>query len=253
METRKRVPVALELYTVRDRTARNYAGTLRDVAALGYRAVEFAGYGGLSADELTALLHETGLTAAATHVSLDKLESDLRREIEFCQAIACSYLVLPGVPTEFHNVAGLHRLAERLNAIGRQCVEQGVHFGYHNHDWEFASYDEQFGLDIMLAETDSTTVGFEFDVYWAAHAGVDPDRFLRRNAGRIPLLHLKDRAPDGGFTEVGDGDLKLDALYALASDVGVEWCIVENDAPTLDSLESARRSLTNLQAMGSKA
>lgn len=249
MDQGKGVPIALQLYTVRDRTERDFAGTMRDVAKIGYRAVEFAGYGGLDATELTSVLAETRLTPAASHVSLERLEQDARHEIDFCRSIGCPYVILPGVSSAYHDTDGIYRLADRLNDIGRQCLEQGVHFAYHNHDWEFARHGDRSGLEILLEETDSTTVGFELDVYWTAHAGVEPARFLRRHADRFALLHLKDRAADGDFAEVGDGDLGIAAIYALAADIGVEWCVVENDAPRLDSLASARRSWQNLQAM----
>lgn len=244
-----RVQIALQLYTVRDETGRDFAGTVRQVAAIGYRAVEFAGYGGLTPEQMAALLRVTGLTAAATHVSLEALERDLPHQLEYCQAIGCTYLVLPGVPEDQRGGDDLHRLADRFNQIGRRCANQGIHFAYHNHDHEFALHGGRTHIETMLAETDAEIVSFELDVYWAAHAGTDPAIFLRRYTARIPLLHFKDRAKDGGFAEVGDGDLNLAALYTLAAELEVRWCIVENDAPSLPSLESARRSWQNLQAM----
>ncbi len=245
--------IALQLYTVRDETARDYAGTLRRVAGLGYQAVELAGYGGLTGDELTALLAETGLRAASTHVGLAALQADLQREIDYCRAIGCAYLVMPGLPAEQHNAASLRALAPFFDECGRRCREHGVTFCYHNHDWEFARDGGEGGsflLDVLLDGTDPASVALELDVYWAAYAGVDPDVYLRRRAGRVPLVHLKDMAPDRGFAEVGDGTLGLQALLTTAREAGARWYIVENDAPRLPSLESARRSLENLRAMG---
>ena len=92
--------LALQLYTVRDETARDFAGTLKRVAALGYAAVEFAGYGGLSAQEMRDLLAETGLQALSSHVPLNQLEEQFEQELEFCTAIGCSYIILPWLAPE---------------------------------------------------------------------------------------------------------------------------------------------------------
>lgn len=112
--------VALQLYTVRDETARDFAGTLRRVAEIGYPAVEFAGYGGLTAEQMTALLAETGLQAASTHVGLANLEQDLEQAISYCLAIGCSYLVVPWLAPELRTAGGMRALATRFNEMGRR-------------------------------------------------------------------------------------------------------------------------------------
>src|SRR5437870_2736600 len=182
------VPVALQLYTVRDESARDFTGTLRRVAQVGYGAVEFAGYGGLAADEMKALLRETGLRAASTHVGLAAVEADLDHEIDYCLAIGCPYLVLPWLDQRWRGADAMRALAPRLNEFGRRCQERGVVFGYHNHDFEFARSDGHYLLDQLLNATDPALVVLELDVYWAAYAGADPATYLRQRAGRVPLV-----------------------------------------------------------------
>jgi sugar phosphate isomerase/epimerase len=244
------VPVALQLYTVRDESARDFAGALRRVAQIGYTAVEFAGYGGLAADEVQALLHETGLRAASTHVGLAALDADLDHQIDYCLAIGCQYLVLPWLEPGRRGADAMRALAPRLNEFGRRCRERGVVFGYHNHEFEFARSDGRYLLDRLLDATDPALVVLELDVYWAAYAGADPAAYLRQRAGRVPLVHLKAMAPNRSFVEVGDGTLDLPGIFAAAEDGGVRWYIVEHDRPSMPSLESARRSLQNLRGMG---
>jgi sugar phosphate isomerase/epimerase len=241
------LPIALQLYTVRDETARDFAGTLERVAALGYAAVEFAGYGDLSAEAMRSLLERTGLQAASTHVGLAALDADLAREIDYCLAIGSRNLVLPWLPPDQRSPAFLAALAPRLNEFGRQCKEQGIAFAYHNHDFEFVQNGGTYLLDSLLDSTDPALVQLEFDVYWAAYAGVDPGAYLQRRAGRVPLLHVKDMAPDRTFTEVGDGTLDIRGLVAGAGQLGVQWLIIEHDRPSMPSLESAARSLGNLR------
>ncbi|HEY7347174.1 MAG TPA: sugar phosphate isomerase/epimerase [Ktedonobacterales bacterium] len=244
-----RPPIALQLYTVRDETARDFAGTLRQVAQLGYRAVEFAGYGGLAADQMAELLTEHGLRAASTHIGLAALESNLGRELDYCQTINCSALVLPWLPPEQRGADDLRALAERLNEIGRRCHERGIAFGYHNHDFEFAQSEGAMLLDALLENTDPLVVALELDVYWAAYAGVDPAAYLRKRAGRALLIHVKDMAADRSFTEVGDGTLDMVGICRAAHEQGARWYIVENDQPRIPSLESARRSLEKLRGI----
>ncbi|HVA88977.1 MAG TPA: sugar phosphate isomerase/epimerase [Chloroflexota bacterium] len=242
--------VGLELYTVRDETARDFAGTVRKVAALGYPAVEFAGYGDLAAEELRDLLAETGLRAAATHVSLANLEADFDRELAYCRTIGCSTLILPWLPPEKRSPEFLAALAPQLNQFGRQARAAGITFGYHNHDFEFVLDEGQTLLARLLAATDPDLVALELDVYWAAYAGFDPIALLREYAGRAPVVHLKDMDSSRRYTEVGDGTLDIKAIAAAAKEGGTSWLIVEHDNPTMPSLESAKRSLENLRGLG---
>jgi hypothetical protein len=115
-------------------------------------------------------------------------------------------------------------------------------FAYHNHVFEFVQSDGAYLLDRLLDATDPALVALELDVYWAAYAGVDPAGYLRRRAGRVPLVHLKDLAADRSFAEVGDGTLDFAAIFATAEEGGVRWYIVEHDQPAMPALESARRS-----------
>jgi sugar phosphate isomerase/epimerase len=235
--------VALQLYTVRDETSRDFVGTLRRVAQLGYAGVEFAGYGSLSSQQLAALLTETGLRAVGSHVRLEELQgTKLDDSIRFCLDIGCSNLVLPWLANEWRTPEGIQSLAPQLNAIGQRCQEQGLTFAYHNHNFEFARVDGGYLFDTLLQATDSALVKLELDVYWAAYSGVNPVEFLQAHADRIALVHLKDMAADHSMTEVGKGILDIENILAFSQDRGI-WGIVEHDHPTLPSLESAKVSL----------
>jgi len=235
--------VALQLYTVRDETKHDFAGTLRRVAQIGYTGVEFAGYGNLTSQEMAALLAETGLRAVSTHLRLDALQdTQLDTSIRYCLDIGCSYIVLPSLPNESRTREGMQELAPRLNAIGQRCQEHGLTFAYHNHNFEFARVDGVYLLDYLLQATDPSLVKSELDVYWVAYAGVDPVQYLQTLADRVVLIHLKDMAADRSMTEVGKGILDLRQIRAFAHARSL-WEIVEQDHPQIPSLESARISL----------
>jgi len=240
-------PIALQLYTLRSQTAGDFPGALRLVAGLGYRAVEFAGYGGLSSAEIAKLLEETGLRTAATHVRYAALEERLDEEIEYCRAIGCSYLVLPALDPEYRGDPPA--MAARLERIAHRCGEHDISFAYHNHAWELRSDGSPGFLDRLLDASDPELVALELDVYWAAHAGVDPVSILERRAGRVPLIHLKDMAADGSMAEMGEGTLDLPGICAAARAAGAQWYIVENDRPRLPAYESARRALDYLRGL----
>lgn len=240
--------IALQLYTVRDETARDFAGTLRKVAEIGYTAVEFAGYGGLSSQEMKELLRETGLQAVSTHLGLHALEQDLEKEMAYCLEIGCPFLIVPWLTPEYRNPEALRALAPRFNEFGQRCKEHGLEFGYHNHDFEFTRSDEgEFLFDNLLNATEPDLVKIELDTYWAAYAGVDPITYLRQQGARAALIHLKDMTPQRTFTEVGDGTLDIKGICVAAQEIGARFYVVENDAPAIASLESVERSLKNLQ------
>lgn len=241
-------PIALQLYTVRDETARDFTGTLRQVAQFGYPAVEFAGYGGLSAEDMRALLDELGLRAPASHcLRLDMDEAALAQQLAYAQTIGCEYMVLPWIGPERFNEAQLPTLAKQLASIGQRCREAGLQFAYHTHDYSFRRRGDTYLLHDLLDSVEPALLAVELDLYWMVFAGSDPLPFLHQHGDRVPLLHLKDMDASRDMTEVGDGTLDFAALISAGQARGTRWFIVEHDHPTIPSLESAQRSLNYLK------
>ncbi len=242
----------MQLYSVREPAAKDFVGTLRQVAEIGYRGVEFAGYGGLSAEQLRALLDELGLTAVGSHISFDALETRLEEEVAYLAAIGSRYAVCPFL-SEPHRYqaekpeAWQHTL-DVFNRAGRAFQEAGIRFGYHNHWFEF---EEKVGgewlFDALFRGTDADLVCVELDTCWAERAGQSAPAYLARYAGRVPLIHLKDirRSPSGEVETVslGEGDINLQAIVEAADAAGVEWLIVEQDHSQGDPLESVANSM----------
>jgi sugar phosphate isomerase/epimerase len=245
--------VALQLYTVRDETQKDFLGTLRAVARMGYPAVQLAGNGGLSAADLKHALDDLGLKVAGAHLSMEALESNLQGEVEFCLALGTPDVVLSALPQDLRvSQATYADAARRMALIGERSRGLGARFSYHNHAFEFVRFGDQYGLDILLDAQRPADVLFEPDVYWISKGGEDPADFVRKYAGRIPLVHLKDMAADaeGSFAEVGEGVLDWTAIFAAAEAGGAEWYIVEQDRWTRPSLEAAALSLRHLREWG---
>ncbi|WP_010268059.1 sugar phosphate isomerase/epimerase family protein [Paenibacillus senegalensis] len=245
----RRMGIGLQLYTLREETAKDFKGTLRKVAELGYEGVEFAGYGGIPAGEMKALLDELGLKAIGAHVGLHLLKDNLEQEIDYLKTIGASYMICPYVsPEERGGEAEWKERFELLAKVGAEARKHGLVFGYHNHDFEFTGHVGELTIfDALYEATKPEEVQVELDVCWVQFAGQDPLAYIAKYAGRLPLLHLKDfsRKPDGSMDtlQLGLGDVDLPAVIQASSDAGVEWLIVEQDHCQLPPLESVANSI----------
>ena len=244
-----KIPVALQLYTVRDETAKDFIGTLRRVAQIGYVGVEFAGFGDLTAAELKSVIGDLGLSPVSAHVGMEALEEGAI--LDYLTEVGCPYVAVPWMPQELReDAAGWRNVAQRMTAIGAKTQAKGITLCYHNHAFEFEKFDGQYGLDILYGNSDPSLVQAELDLYWVQKGGESPAAYVSKFAGRDPLLHLKDMAPDGNFTEVGTGIIDWDAVFAAAPGAGTTWYIVEQDSCQRPTLESVEISFNNLKARG---
>ncbi len=243
------IPVALQLYSVRDESAKDFAGTLAKVAEIGYVGVEFAGYGGLSAGELKGHMERLKLFPVGSHVSLELLEKDLKGVIAYCKEIGNPYVVCPWALIK--DLESVKKFAALFNTYGEKLQAAGLEFCYHNHDHEFAVVNGRYALDLLFEETDPSLVEIEFDTCWIHAAGADPVKYIKTYGGRCPLLHIKDLKAAGGkeVTEVGTGVVDIKGIVGQAEKSGADWLIVEQDQCARPALESVRISFENLKKM----
>lgn len=248
------IPLAVQLYSLRDLTAKDFASTVRQVAATGYTGVELAGYGNLkSAEDVKRALDDAGLRIVAAHVGLDALETDLHGLLDEQHALNNATVVCPWMPEDRRrDAAGWKRAAQALNQIGGACRERGFEFCYHHHSFEFERFDGRTGMDILLDYTESSLVKIELDTYWLKHGGEDPVAFIDRVGRRAPLVHLKDMSsgPERGFAPVGEGTLDFAAILDAMQRAGARWGIVEqDDCFDTPPLEAIRISFQNLRKL----
>jgi sugar phosphate isomerase/epimerase len=246
--------IALQLYTLRDLTKNDMASTLRQVAEIGYEAVEPAGYGDLSVEQLKATLDELGLKVVGNHVGFTALQENLAGVVSDNRLLDNHYIVCPSIPAQQRSSAdGYRQFAQTLNEIGRQLHDAGLQLCYHNHAFEFEDrFDRQYGLDILYESSDPQLVQAEIDTYWVQKGRVDPAAYIRKYSGRTPLIHIKDMADDenGSFAEVGTGTLNWPEIFEATESGGATAYIVEQDICPGNPLESVRLSLDNLKKMG---
>ncbi|WP_078553622.1 sugar phosphate isomerase/epimerase family protein [Bacillus alkalicellulosilyticus] len=243
-------PISIQLYTLREETSKDFVGTLKKVAELGYDAVEFAGFwGDLSAFELKAILDDLHLTVSGSHVSLEMLDDNIDGVIDYQKAIGSPHIILPNLPEELKDPSNYEELTKKLNAFGEKCTAAGVTFSYHNHAFELESHEGRKGLDILLEDSDPELVKAELDVYWLRKAGENPVDWLKKYEGRTPLIHLKDMTTDGEqfFAELGTGGIDLASIIQFGEQSGVEYWVVEQDQTRKTALESAQISINYLK------
>jgi sugar phosphate isomerase/epimerase len=240
--------IGVQLYTLRDLMEADTQRTLEQVAALGCKEVEFAGYFSHPPKRLRRWLDDAGLTAPAAHLPLDNPQLDLGATLDTAATLGHSYVVLASLPLLERSIDDFRRAAQRLNHIGRLGQARGIRAAYHNHDFEFKQTSGRLPYKILLEETDPALVGMEMDVYWMSKAGENPLAYFHRYPGRFHLCHLKDMDQKQRITEVGSGMIDFPRILAAADSAGFRHFFIEHDNPR-DPLASVRSSLHYLNSL----
>lgn len=237
--------VALMLYTVREECARDFEGTVREVARVGYDGVEFWQLHGHEPERVRGWLDELGLVAVGRHAGLQALEEELPQlaaelRVLGTDRIALSYIE-PG-PGK----------AERIAGVARSATDVGLRLGFHNHAAELQPVSPGGGTFLdELRELPPELLWLELDLGWVWHAGADPVAELERTTGRCPLVHLKDfrSRDDRDDVPIGDGAVGYERVVPAAVRAGVEWLVVEEDEVEGPPFEAVARSLEAVQRM----
>lgn len=247
---------ALQAYTVRDLTSKDFAGTMKKVAGVGYKFVELAGYGNLkTAREARKALDDAGLKPISGHYAIDLLEGKIEQVTEDAMTLGIDTVVCPFLPEPRRKTADDYKkVAESLQRAGEQLHGQGIILGYHNHDFEFKKFGDKTGLELIFDNTPAHLVCAEVDVYWVKFAGSDPVALIDRLGDRVRLLHLKDITDESQkhFAPVGTGKIDFKAVLDAAGRHDVRYGIVEQDntygAPVLEAIGTSLENLRKLEA-----
>lgn len=239
-----KLPVALQLYSVREPLEHDLASTLARVKSVGYDHVETAGTAGLDPGGFRDALDNAGLTAISAHIAFDDCQADIAAAVSTCKCLGVAWAVIPWLSGEAHPAAeDWIARAREMEAFAAAFQSEGIQLCYHNHTAEFSLVGGKTALDHIFENAPSLAV--ELDTGWAYYAGADPVAMLRKYAGRTPLLHIKDvkRRIEGEEpvpTELGNGATPFGPIFKAAGECGVNWLIVEQDQSARDPLESAR-------------
>ena len=250
-------PIGLELYTVRELFAKDPAGTLKQVAAAGYKEVEVGP--SVKPASLNPDLRAAGLTAPSGYFDVPATFEDWKKTVEMGKGFELRYLVVGDNP--HLDADAWKRRADLFNQCGTLSLEAGMQFCYHAHFREFARLGDTCGYDIMLTHCDAKLLKMEMDVFWATYAGVDAVSYFERYAGRFPLLHIKDLKKgfkgsttddpsDNGpnpFYPVGKGSIDWQKIFAHAGKAAAKHIYVEQDRCDVPPLEAIKISFDYLK------
>ena len=277
----KKLPVGLQLYSVRTDLEKDFYGTLKAVREMGYAGVEFYGeYYGHSMVEIKRMCTELGLIPLSNHVPFQEMIDDIDKVIEQNTILGVQYIVFPymdeasrpGVdPEQFKATVA------KIGEIGVKVREAGFQLLYHNHDFEFVALaDGTVGYDYIFKSNDTANLQNELDVCWSDYAGFCPVEEIKKYSGNVPVVHLKDyylegklsSAPyaligvntdnsmkdDGGWFEyrpVGMGQVDMPCVIKAAMEAGSQWLVVEQDEPNegFTRLQAVAKSVEYLRSL----
>ena len=241
--------IGIQLYSLKEETAKDFIGTLEKVAEMGYEGVEFAGYGDIPAVQMHNHLERLGLKAAGSHVGIDKLKNELDAEIEYNLEIGNSNIVCPYASPKTKQE--YIELAKFLNETGEILRKKGLTLSYHNHGHEFDEIDGVKGLDLLWQETNPELVKTELDLYWVKFAGLDPLEYLKTLGSRAILLHYKDMSDTQPPTnaDVGTGIIDFKPITDYAKTINSQWIIVEQEQFDKPYFESVKIGIDNIKKL----
>lgn len=254
----KKKSLGVQLYSVRDAVSKNLEGALEKLASLGFDNIELYGYNGTffgrTPAEFKSILDKTGISVFSSHHvtglamkgngtilnGWDKAIEDLHTI--GAKYMACAYL-MPNERTKENYTA----LPAILDKAGKATKAAGIQFAYHNHDFEFEKFGDSTVYDHLLSNTQPDLVKMEMDLYWTSKAGQDPIKYFEKYPGRFELWHVKDMSAGAGeITEIGNGVIDFDRIFAARKKAGLKHWFVEQDTSKGDMFESLKTSVANL-------
>lgn len=276
----KKLPVGLQLYSVRTDLEKDFYGTLKAVREMGYAGVEFYGeYYGNSVLQIKKWCTELGLIPFSNHVAFQQMIDNVDQVIAENTILGVQYIVFPYMDEASRpaiNPEQFKVTAAKIGEVGAKVKEAGFQLLYHNHDFEFVPFQDGLGYDYLFSSNDRSNLQNEIDVCWVDYSGQSPVDYLKKYAGNIPVVHMKDyklegklsSAPyaligistdnsmkdEGGWFEyrpLGEGQVDVPGVIQAAMDGGAQWLCVEQDEPSQgrSRLEGVAKSVEYLRSL----
>lgn len=271
------LPVAVQVYSVRDNAAADLDATLGAIAEMGYQGVEFAGLYHYTPTEIKALCEKHSLTPISAHVGLADMLADPEGVIGAYVEIGVKYIAVPYLPVERRPESGnFDAVIADIKKIAEIAKSMGIQLLYHNHDFEFVKIDGEYALERLYNRIPADLLQTELDTCWVNVGGEEPSAYIRKYTGRAPVVHLKDfvmrgKKPSGmyeligikpeeqtadeedfSFRPVGYGYQDIPAILKASLEAGAEWVVVEQDRPANGQtpMESIKLSRDYLKGQG---
>ncbi len=247
--------ISVQMYTVRNflQTPADVAASLKKIRAIGYRFVEVSSLEHIPVPETKAMLDEAGLQVSAIHFDHAPLLANLDECLEQCRIFGTKNIILSMMPEEYaqQGRAGFQRFIDEASPLCEKVRAAGFTISYHNHNYEFTRFDRRPALEWIFDSI--PCLGAEIDTHWIQMGGGNPTAWIRKVAGRMNSVHLKDLTVEMWtpiFAEVGQGSLNWDEIIQACRDTNVEWYVVEQDECRRDPFESLKLSYEFLKTFG---
>jgi sugar phosphate isomerase/epimerase len=253
-EAKKARNYGVQLYTVRQPIAKDLEKTLTQLKSMGYDKVELFGYDGKffgkTAQEFKQILNNTGLKAVSSHhmsglgmKAKGSISEGWDQAIEDMHTVGAEYMVCAFLFPNERTAENYAKLPDMFNKAGEKAKAAKIQFAYHNHDFEFEKYGDSTVMDHLIIKTSPDLVKMELDLYWISKTGNDPVAYFNKYPGRFPLWHVKDMEKGtNGITEVGNGVIDFDRIFAARKKAGLKHWFVEQDVSKGDIFESLKTS-----------
>jgi sugar phosphate isomerase/epimerase len=253
------LPIGLQLYSVRTLLPTDYAGTLKQLGALGYQEVEAAGFFNLPVEQVKAAMKAANLRCVSAHYPLVLLKQHLDEILPFCKSLGVGYVVCSSPMHQQADAKGPLSLddwkwsADQFNQIAGKVEDAGMRFAYHNHYAEFGAIGGVLPYDVLLKNTDPAKVSFEMDCGWVIIGGNDPVKYLKQYPKRIVMLHVKDfKDNKRPSVPLGTGSIDYTPIFAAAAAGGhIKHCFVEQEefqGPIMEALAVDAKYMKRLRA-----
>jgi sugar phosphate isomerase/epimerase len=237
---------AIQLYSVRDIIGSDFKGTLKKLAGFGYSGVEFAGYGGLSAEEMKQTLDSCNLKSIGSHIGFEGLTKRLDEEIAYNKVLGTEYLVCPRA--DIKTKEDVPEIVKTLTPVIKKIQDAGLKFAYHNHAHEFVKAGEEYLLDILFQNL-PLEAKMELDIFWSSYAGVEPFAYMAKYKDRLKLLHVKQIDGDKHCVDLDQGILNFREIISRAKTLGTDHFILEQEEFKVSSMVSAKNGIDYIMSL----
>lgn len=256
-----KLQIGAQMYSLRDhcQNAEEMLAALKVLKAMGYNICQLSGHNReIPAEQIRDMLDESGMSCVCTHIGFQEMEEDIDRVIREHKLWNCEYPGIGGLPVEFRTPEGYVEFAKRASKVAEKLQDNGLHFIYHNHAFEFERFEKvgKTGLELLM-ENCSPAVQFELDLYWVQMGGGNPLDWIEKVRGRMDVVHFKEmngsRESRGVIAPIGKGNMNWAAIMAACDDIGVKYALIEQDnAVEQGSLDCMFYSLNTLKRLGGR-
>jgi sugar phosphate isomerase/epimerase len=244
----KKIPIGLQLYSLRAECQKDLPGMLAEVSKIGYKGVEFAGYHGRTAKELRKMLDDNSLVAEGTHTPYESIQGEkLKETIEFNQTIGNKFLIVPWMNETKSKEEWMARV-RLFNEVAEKLKPEGMWVGYHAHSHDFHTIDGISAWDLFFGNTNKEVI-MQLDTSNCRDGGADPVEVLKKYPGRARTIHIKSHGA-GPEAVIPEGDINWKEVFAYCEGEGkTEWYVVEHET-SKKPLDAVKRTFESLKELG---